>query len=260
MAYKKRKSLLPKGFEDEPEDTDDFLDDEGLDNDLNADLDYNDPEPLSPNNDDDMGLDLDSDPEDENYNYDIDDNMGDFGGGGPNPMEKHNDLLKDLTNFDPFMKKKMYDWMGFKFDDNSGTYVEEKNIEPLLNYKGAKRLISILGTYARGNNILTNLDERSYKELIGDLVESMCYSIGPDMDEYGITSNSKFLLLLNDIEATVKLVLQGAGGGKYTDFLATTVQRNESVSGNIQNQPGGPQMKQGFWGKTKNMLMGTNGR
>jgi len=258
MPYKKRMSRLPKGFEDDLTDDEysDEFDDSGLDDDLNYDAPLNSRQQVP--NDDDLDLDISSD-EDDDYNYDINDGMGDFGGGGPNPMEKHNDLLKDLTNFDPYLKKKMYDWMGYKWDDDKARYVPEPDIEALLNYKGAKRLISILGTYTRGNNILTNLDDNSYKELIGDLVETLCYSIGPDMQEYGIESNSKFLLLINDIEAAVKLVLQGAGGGKYTEFLGTTIQRNESVSGNIQNQQQGPQIKTGFWGKTKNMLMGTRG-
>ena len=233
------------------------LDEEGFDTfeeDLSAEIGSDSPEKDNFDMSDPNKEDLDDNTEDF---YDTDFDEGGFGGGGIAPMEKHNDLLKELTNFDPFIKEKFYDWLGWKWDQEAGKYIEDTQADPLLNYKGAKQMISILSTFARKNNIITDLDKNSYMEMVGDLNESIAYSIGTNMELYGIKSNAHMLLLWNDVEATVKLVLQGAAGGKYNILLSTTTNRSENISGN-PNMGQSQQNKRGMVSKIRGMFMGGN--
>jgi len=197
------------------------------------------------------------------YQDDFNDDFSDMGGGVV-PMDRHGDLLKELTDFDPYLKKKMYEWMGFSFNIRSGKFEKDKDIEPLLNYKGARRMISFLGTFARGNNIITTLDQRGYNELMTYVIETMAFSVGPYKEEYGMITNADFLYFWNDLQCAVILVLSGAGGGKYSELLSTTTQRNESISQQMQQGQGGygggmyPQQqgKKGFLSTMKNMITG----
>ena len=118
---------------------------------------------------DDIDDDLNSNPsnnidnnfDDDNFSEDIGGDFSSFGGGGGLPaMEKHNDLLKNLTDFSPFLLDLFRDWTGITWDDDKKEFVKNPLIRPIMNEHGAYKWISWLKTYARKNNIITKDEEK----------------------------------------------------------------------------------------------------
>lgn len=184
----------------------------------------------------------------------------DSGGyGGVSTMEKHNDLLKELTNFDPFIKETINGWLGIVWDDIKKEYVQDQNLKPIMNRAGAMWCVTFLRKYARSNNIITNISEREYAFIMSDVLEVIWFNIGLRKHDFGIKSNNDVFRVCNELEHTVALVLMGAGDGKYNQLLSTTTNRNESVSLNDQrNMRQMQQPQRGFFGKAKNFLLGKN--
>ena len=180
----------------------------------------------------------------EDKNNDIDDDLGLFDDNnsfedssiGINPMEKHNDLLQKLTNFDPYIKNKIYGWLGLRWDENTTKWVNDPDIQPIMNKKCAFWCVDFLKTYTRGNNIITNIGQEEYKNMIIDVIDVLWLDIGTRSEEFGILYDGDILRVCTELEHAVELVLLGAGNGKYTDFLGTTVSRHENFSGENQQQ------------------------
>lgn len=193
--------------------------------------------------------------DDENLDFESEDlDFEDFGSHNP-PIEKHNDLLRKLTDFDPYLQKQVMEWLGMYWDAVEKKYMKDPQVEPIMNIRGARWCVNFLRTYARDNNIITNIDQDVYNNIMLDVVETAYYNIGTRADDFGITTDGDIMAVCNQLIHTTDLVLIGAGGSKtYTDFLSTTTSRNESVNVSEQNrsmQPPKQPPSSGFMGGMK---------
>ena len=199
---------------------------------------------------------------------DLDEYGDDFDGiGGMPPMEKHADLLKDLTNFAPYLKDTVNGWLGLSWDENAGKYVPSEYIKPIMNRHCAAWCVSLLKTYARGNNIITDVHSQAYKDMLGDIIENIWLNVGTRADlDFGIKSDGDILRICNELEHASALVLMGAGDGRYNKFLSGTISANYSgqmggsnplgsqpVINNINQRPD----KMGALRKVKEVFLGT---
>ena len=224
--YKKpRKEYDSEGYYDDNEDmgNKDFDDFGDLDNSDNKDIDDDFDDYYKENGvDDDLNLDS-----------------------GVMPMEKHNDLLKQLTDFAPFFKDIVNSWLGLVWSNQEKKYVKDPNIQAIMNIHCASWCVDFLRTYARKNNILTNISKKDYDEIQEDMIYVVWPNIGTRADmDFGITNDGDIMKICNQLEHSAKLVLMGAGDGKYNDVLVGTMRSNYSESGNNQNN--NEQKKKGF--------------
>lgn len=188
--------------------------------------------------------------------------LGDSFGDGRPPMDKHSDLLKELTNFNKFIKDKINGWLGLRWSEGKKTYVKDPHIRPIMNRRCAAWCIDFMKTYTRDNNIITHISSQEYKNIVSDIIEVVWLDIGTRTDEFGITSDADLHKICVEMQHAAELVLMGAGDGKYTKFLSESTQRTENVS--YQGQPypmpsyGSPQQKRkvGLIGKAKQFLLG----
>lgn len=188
---------------------------------------------------------------------DIYDDFG-YGDGGLMPMQKHSDLLKTLTNFDPFLKQTVNGWLGVVWDEKKKEFVQNPKIRPIMNPKGAVWCITLIQNYARPNNIITNIKEDAYKFIIMDVVNEVWLNLTDRAREFGIYNNGDILRVCNDVIHAAQLVLMGAGDGKYSDLLQKSISRQETV--NLTSQPMLPAQipintpKKGLFGKILSKL------
>ncbi len=208
-------------------------------------------------------------PEEENFDefekddyYDEGLNDDFLGEEGRSPMDKHSDLLKGLTNFDPYIQELFREWLGLIWSEEKQDYIPDKDITPVMSVQGAKLCKRIVSLYARNNNIITNIGKEEYSNIISDLIEAIWLNIGT-RDDVGITNDGELLCVANELQHASELALMGAGDGKYTQFLGTTISRSEQVSINPQMQGGQPGMgvqpvkkRLGAVEKVKRMLVG----
>lgn len=196
--------------------------------------------------------------DDELFNEDLGDDSGGGFGGGYSPMEKHSDLLKSLTDFEPFMKTIVSEWLGMVWSERDEKYVEDKLVEPTMNLYGARWCINFLRVYTRDNNIITNLDKDTYADIMGDVTETVFLNIGCRAEEFGIVHDGDILKVSNQLCHSAALILVGTGGSNnYKDLLTKSVSRTENVSFN--EQTGVPrdlpmQKKRGFLGSIGKMF------
>ena len=178
-----------------------------------------------------------SDFDDFNDNFDdlndFNDDRGGFSADGQIAMEKHSDLLKELTSFAPYLKATVNNWLGVTWDDLKKKYVVNKNIEPIMNIKGVTWCIGRLGTYTRKNNIITNISSADYKAIIMDLIKELWLNVMTRKKEFGLTNNGDVLRVCNELQHAAELVLMGAGNGKYTTFLGSNT--SYSIQGKVDN-------------------------
>jgi len=223
--------------------------------------DLGDEEELIDNNDE--GDDFGDEPLDDDGLLDEDFGGDDFDmGGGPSPMEKHNDLLRNLTNFAPFLKDKINVWLGMVWDEEQSKYVRDPHLRPIMNTQCAKWCIDYLQTYARGNNIITHINKEDYIDLHEDIIEVVWENLGTRPEEFGLISEGDLKAVAVELEHAAILVLMGAGDGKYGGLLKETVNRSENVSYNApygdrqapQMMP--PQKPDGFFGRMGKALKG----
>ena len=198
----------------------------------------------------------------ENDRFDTDEGYGDDGGGGYDmPMERHSDLLKDLTDFDAYLREVVNGWLGRYWDSEQGKYVSNKHVKPLMNERCATWCMTFMKTYARKNNIITHISRDEYVNIIEDIIEVVWLNIGTRFEEFGITTTGDIIRICTEIEHAAELVLMGAGGGKYGDLLRGTYAQNErpmgdnGMGGNMGGYGGNPMMgskKQGMIQKAYN--------
>ena len=181
------------------------------------------------------------------------DNLDNYEGSSYTPMEKHNDLLKELTNFEPFLKETVNGWLGLTWSQEKGKFIRDPFIQPIMNTTGAAWCVSLVKNYARRNNIITNLGKEEYNFIISDVIDVSWYNIPPRMEEFGIKNNGDAYRVCNEVEHIARLVLTGAGDGKYNKLLTETTSRNESVS---MQQPMNQQIpqNQGFINNMKRFM------
>lgn len=164
--------------------------------------------------------------------FSYDDSMGDsvgFDAGGPSPLEKHNDLLKELTNFDPYLKSTFNNWLGLSWDEDKQKFVRNEYISPVMSINCATWCTGMQKTYARSNNIITDISRDEYNNMISDMIEAIWLNLGT-RDDFEIYEDGDLLRVANELQHSGELALMGAGDGKYNKFLGTTINRNESVT------------------------------
>lgn len=177
----------------------------------------------------------------------------DMGGGAVAPIRQLSDLLSKLTNFEPYLKSQIMEWLGMYWDESKKEFVRDTNVKPIMNIHGARWCINYLRTYTRDNNIITTLDADTYQFIIEDIINAVWLNIGTRAKEFGITEEGDILAVANQLIHSSQLVLVGAGGSKtYTDFLGTATSRSEIVHNQQmpqQQQFGNPPMS---YGRTSN--------
>jgi len=190
------------------------------------------------------------------------DTFGDdfYGEESTSPMQKHADLLKGLTNFSPYLKESLNNWLGITWDEESKSFKPNPSIKPIMNIYGAMWCIGLIKTYVRDNNIITDIREQDYKNILSDHIENIWLNLGT-RKEFGIKNNGDLLRVANELEHAAALILMGAGDGRYNKFLGTTIHRTESVGntpGAIQPYMLGNQApkKSGFLDKIKRAIIG----
>ena len=175
------------------------------------------------------------------------------------PMDKHEGLLVNLTDFEPFLVEKYSNWCGLRWDSTKQEYTVDKSMKPSMNQKGAAWCVGFLRTYTRSNNIITDIAHEDYKAMMGDVIEAIWLNLGTRSVEFGIKSDGDLLRVCNEVEHATALVLMGAGDGKYNKFLGTTVNRSENVSiGNTnRNQDDNTKfVKRGIFNKIADRMRG----
>lgn len=208
----------------------------------------------------DFGDDLDNDSNDDlNFDNDLDDIDTSFGDDNTiAPMEKHKDLLLKLTDFDPYLKTQIMEWLGMYWSDAKGEWITNKNLKPMLNIQGARWGVNFLRTYTRDNNIITNFEREDYKSIMRSVIKVAHYIPAVRSEDFGLKNNSDILTFSNQLIDSIKLVLLGAGGNKnYTEFLQKAVTRHETVNvSDNQNTNRLRPNKKGVLNSLKNYLGG----
>jgi len=169
--------------------------------------------------------------EDELY----DDDLGEEFDPSAPPIEKHSELLKNLTNFSPYIKETHNNWLGITWDEEKGCFTKNPYIDPVMSIHGATWCSGFLKTYARGNNIITDIGSPEYKNIMADIIDAVWLNLGT-RDEFKVVENGDLLRVGNELEHAAALVLMGAGDGKYNKFLGTAYQHSSSDSGQPQQQ------------------------
>jgi hypothetical protein len=179
-------------------------------------------------------------------NDDLDNNSNSMDFLGDNqisPINKYNELLKDLTDFDLIIKDTIRSWLGLVWNEQKKEYLPSPELEPIINYKGAAWCIGFLKTYARKTNIITTIRKEDYEFLHLDIISMAWLALGT-RDDFGIKSNSDLFRIAVELEHSAILVLMGAGEGKYNNLLSTATSRHENVNyspympgGNMQQMP-----------------------
>ena len=184
-----------------------------------------------------------------------------LGDGGLVPREKHADLLKELTNFSPYLREVVNNWLGLIWNEEQERYLQNPLIKPIMNIKGAMWCVGFLKTYTRNNNIITDISSEEYKYMISDIIDAVWLNLGT-RDDLGILEDGDLIRVATEIQHAAELALMGAGEGKYNKMLSTTYTHN--TSGQIN--PGGnpinmynqqqPMQQKGIRGKLRKMLLG----
>jgi len=135
-----------------------------------------------------------------------------------------------------------------------------------MNRHCAAWCVGCLKTYARGNNIITDMNSEAYKNMMGDIIENVWLNVGTRADgDFDIKEDGDILRICNEVEHAAGLVLMGAGDGRYNKFLAGTMSTsyNGQLGGQMQ-QGGMPNInvnqnpnKVGALRKMKEVFLGT---
>ena len=157
------------------------------------------------------------------------------------PLDRHNDLLKELSDFDTSLTKVFQKWLGLRWDESSENFVKNEYTEPLMNIKGAEWCLTFLFTYARRNNILTDIGKDQFKYIEHDMIDVIFMNIIPKKKDFDIKDNGDALLIATQLNHWAVLVLSGAGDGKYFERLGKVTTRHENVSANSGNREYYPQ-------------------
>lgn len=198
----------------------------------------------------------------------VDDNLGDglldddllggssdiWGDTAQSPMEKHSDLLKELTNFDPIIASRIRNWLGLEFDDKVQDYIKKR--PAIINEKGARWAMGFLQTYQARTNFVTNISHAEFKNLQLDIIK-MVWLVFPCIDDFDVKGTPDWYRLCTELDNSAFLVLAGAADGKYTKFLGESVTRTETVNLSPPHAGHAPaQGSGGIIGKMRQKLLG----
>lgn len=176
-----------------------------------------------------------------NYNEDASSDM-DMGDGVGAPLDRHNDLLKELTNFDPYLKATFNNWLGLSWSEEKQSFVRNPLITPVMSLNCASWCTGMQKTYARNNNIITDIGSEEYKNMVSDMIDAIWLNLGT-REDFKIHEDGDLLRVANELQHSSELALMGAGDGKYNKFLGTTISRTESVTSNGQPASQEPMMR-----------------
>ena len=188
-----------------------------------------------------------------NMDNSFNDNM--MGNEGTPPIEKHHDLLRELTNFSGYMRDTVNNWLGLAWDEQADSYTRNKLIIPIMNMQGAMWCIGFLKTYTRGNIIITDISSDEYKWIMVDVIDTIWLGIGIHAERFEIINSADLLRICTELQHAIQLVLLGAEGGRYNkNLLGATYSQNGSINNN--NQGIREEADKGFIGKIKKGFFG----
>lgn len=187
---------------------------------------------------DEVGEDFNDSDSDSSYDDDFSPDMlpDDFSG-GMSTVERHSDLLKDIMDFDSYIKQLVNGWLGLVWSEEKSKYVFDPYKKPVMNVQGATWCSGVLITYARSNNVITTINETIYNEIMIDAGKVIYINVRARSEEFGIMNQGDASSVCVQMVNTIKLMLSGLGGGKMSEVLKTTVNRQESVVLNDNAQP-----------------------
>ena len=167
----------------------------------------------------------------DNSSFDDFNSFDGFSDAGYSPMEKHNDLLKQLTEFEKYLKKMVAEWMGMVWSEEKSRYVKSKYLRPIMDIRGARWCMNQMRVYARDNNIITDLDQQNFRFIMEDVIDTTYLNLGSRAEEFGINNDGDLILVANQLIHTAMLILLGTAGERnYKDLISTTTTRSENVS------------------------------
>ncbi len=205
---------------------------------------------------DEVDDDIDLDGEDSDNDFGAEDLSSDMGSGGDGvvPLEKHGDLLKELTSFDPYIKTVVNNWLGVTWSETESKFIPNPFVSPIMNIKGVSWCIGRLTTYVRKNNIMTNIVKADYNYIMLTLTKELLLNLLTRKEEFGLKNLGDIDRVINEIEHSTALILMGAGDGKYNEFLSSTTQHNvtESIAPNREQT----KKKSGTFGRLKDAFVG----
>jgi len=187
-------------------------------------------------------VEIDNDDELENNIPDIldnnddfnDDIIDDFGSGSGSIAERNPELLRQLMNFQPFLKTKINGWLGLIWDEDKKTYVQNIYVVPMMNMRCANWCSTFLETYTRDTNIIANIDRDTFYNLMSDMTSNVIINIYTRMDEFAIKSIGDAKRITEELLHSAEIMMCSIGGGKTADILQATVNRSEHV--NVQSE------------------------
>lgn len=153
----------------------------------------------------------------------------DFGSMGMSTMDKHSDLLKEIMDFESYIKQVVNGWLGLAWDETRSKFVKDPLQEPIMNKQCAVWCGNTLRTYARSNNVITTINADIYNEIMMDIGRSLIINIRSRSEEFGIKNQGDAGTIINQMLNTVKLMLSGVVNNKMADVIKTTVNRQENV-------------------------------
>lgn len=160
-----------------------------------------------------------------------------YGEGSMAPITKHKDLLKELTNFSPYLKDAINNWLGLTWNEKEQEFVRDPFLKPIMTVQGAAWCCGLLKTYARSNNIITDISQEEYKAMMWDHIQAIWLNLGTRMEDLGIKEEGDLLRVANELEHAAALVLMGAGNGKYNKFLGSTYSHHSSQNMGADGRP-----------------------
>ena len=175
------------------------------------------------------------------------------------PLEKHKDLLKKLTDFAKYLKETVHEWLGLRYDQKNNAYIRDENLQPIMNIQGAVWCVNFMKTYARENNIITDISKEHYTYMMLDIIDTIWSQLITKAEDFEIKTNTDILSIANKLEHTAALVLMGAGDGRYNKFLQSTYHHTSTNTDQPRNElnPQAQQLRrQTMLGRLKKVVLG----
>jgi len=164
--------------------------------------------------------------DDSDFTDDIDD---DFSAGSS--LESRNpELLKQLMNFDPFIKDKINGWLGLVWSERDKIFKPNKHIRPIMNIFCANWCSTFVQTYTRNTNVMANITTETFNNIMTDASKILIYNIYPRMEEFGIKEIGDAERVINELLHSSEILLCSIGGGKMADVISKNVTRSEHVN------------------------------
>lgn len=143
-----------------------------------------------------------------------------FGQDNNSVMEKFPELLKGMTNFESYKLKLYRGWMGITWDSIKKKYRVNPELKPIMNKKGSNWGKTLLETYSRNNNILSQLRGEEQADIIdGGLTDTLFSNLADNYYHFNFENSSAVLRVWNEIDHGALLAISGSDGS-YSKVLA----------------------------------------